>query len=95
MESSPQVSSRLKNIRKEIIGYKRKKFRREEAATSELDIERYNLRSGIKEAAESRPSRGQMLDQGTGPEEEDTRNTALQQRSKIQEAVQKPKLSGT
>ncbi|GFU69083.1 hypothetical protein TNCV_4458101 [Trichonephila clavipes] len=44
----------------------RKKFWRAEAATSELDICLYNLRSRIKEAAESRPSRGQRQDQG-GP----------------------------
>ncbi|GFY71253.1 hypothetical protein TNIN_427121 [Trichonephila inaurata madagascariensis] len=46
--------------------YYRKKFRRAEAATSELDIGRYNLRSRTKETSESRSSRRQTQDQG-GP----------------------------
>ncbi|GFX70862.1 hypothetical protein TNCV_1338241 [Trichonephila clavipes] len=56
--------------------YSRKIFRKAEASISEIDIGRYNLRPRIKEAAESRPSRGQTQDQGgpDHPEKEGTRN---------------------
>ncbi|GFY55670.1 DUF4371 domain-containing protein [Trichonephila inaurata madagascariensis] len=55
-EASSQIRNRLKKKKIPVSG----------TATSELDISQYNLWSRIKEAAESRPSRGLMQDQG-GP----------------------------
>ncbi|GFT82496.1 hypothetical protein TNCV_4173401 [Trichonephila clavipes] len=46
--------------------HSRKRFRQAEASIRELDIGRYNLWPRGKKEAESRPSRGQMQDQG-GP----------------------------
>ncbi|GFU81695.1 hypothetical protein TNCV_2035871 [Trichonephila clavipes] len=63
-ETSPQISSRLKKSRKEVIGYKRL-IQKEISESGSSDIRtQYNLRSWIKEAAESRPSRELMQYQG-------------------------------
>ncbi|GFX87327.1 retrovirus-related Pol polyprotein from transposon 17.6 [Trichonephila clavipes] len=59
-----------RNLRYKFVGQKRvgkrKRFRQAEASIPELDIGQYNLRLRVKKAAESRPSRGKMQDQG-GP----------------------------